>query len=100
MTQSAHSQKDLSQTTLGYINATIPIEVNNSLFLSIEKAREFGEKLSGNYSSNEPYPHIVLDNFLPSELATKILANFPRKKSIGPFILIFDSVLARSICRK
>ena len=81
MTQSAHSQKDLSQTTLGYINATIPIEVNNSLFLSIEKAREFGEKLSENYSSNEPYPHIVLDNFLPSKLATKILENFPLKNN-------------------
>lgn len=57
--------------------STLPIQLEHGLFLDPKKAREFGEKLSGQYCSAEPYPHIVLDNFLPNQLAENILQNFP-----------------------
>jgi Rps23 Pro-64 3,4-dihydroxylase Tpa1-like proline 4-hydroxylase len=58
-------------------SSTLPIQLEHGLFLDPKKAREFGEKLSGQYCSAEPYPHIVLDNFLPNQLAENILQNFP-----------------------
>jgi|APLak6261659701_1056019.scaffolds.fasta_scaffold04447_2 Rps23 Pro-64 3,4-dihydroxylase Tpa1-like proline 4-hydroxylase len=58
-------------------SSTLPIQLEHGLFLDPKKAREFGEKLSGQYCFAEPYPHIVLDNFLPNQLAENILQNFP-----------------------
>jgi len=56
---------------------TIPIDFGSSIVLNSEEARNFGETLSDSYISNAPFPNIVLDNFLPSKLALKILENFP-----------------------
>jgi hypothetical protein len=47
----------------------------------MNKAREYGESLAEKYCFNEPYPHIVIDDFLPTELAQKIVDNFPVEKS-------------------
>lgn len=63
-------------------SATIPIQINDGIFLNQKLAREFGKELSGIYSSNEPYPHIVIDDFLPEELAENIYINFPNKAEI------------------
>jgi Rps23 Pro-64 3,4-dihydroxylase Tpa1-like proline 4-hydroxylase len=59
--------------------ATLPIEFGDGIFLDPVNAREFGEELSGEYCFAEPFPHIVIDNFLPKELLEKILNNFPIK---------------------
>jgi Rps23 Pro-64 3,4-dihydroxylase Tpa1-like proline 4-hydroxylase len=64
-------------STLDIISSTLPIQFEHGLFLELEKARECGEELFRQYHFAEPYPHIVLDNFLPNELAEKILQNFP-----------------------
>ena len=61
-------------------SATLPVSSDDGLFLDIAAAREFGEKLAGEYSFAEPFPHIVIDNFLPRELADACLANFPRER--------------------
>ena len=58
---------------------TIPIEMGDGVCLNAVAAREFGEELSGFYCFNEPYPHIVIDNFLPQKLAEQIAENFPSK---------------------
>jgi len=58
-------------------NPVLPIELEDGLNLSPKVARGIGEDLSGPYCFAEPYPHIVIDNFLPIELAEEILANFP-----------------------
>jgi Rps23 Pro-64 3,4-dihydroxylase Tpa1-like proline 4-hydroxylase len=47
------------------------------LQLNPKVAREIGESLSGEYCFSEPFPHIVIDNFLPVELAQELLDNFP-----------------------
>ena len=64
-------------------SATIPIEMDEGVFLNQKKAREFGEELSGSYCFAEPYPHIVIDNFLPTQLANEILLNFPRNRNLN-----------------
>lgn len=60
-----------------FISHTLPVTLNDGIHLSPKAAREFGEELSGQYCFAEPYPHIVIDNFLPTDLAEKILMNFP-----------------------
>jgi len=55
----------------------LPIELDAGIFLDQKKARLYGEELSGEYVFAEPYPHIVLDNFLPLAMAESLLKNFP-----------------------
>jgi 2OG-Fe(II) oxygenase superfamily len=60
--------------------ATLPISIDDGVNLSIEDAKKYGEELSGDYCFAEPYPHIVIDNFLPDLLIEKVLDNFPSEK--------------------
>ena len=83
----APNRIDSSDTTMDEITerkrATLPIDVADGLFLDSKLAREFGEGLSGDYCFAEPYPHIVIDNFLPDQLLEEILENFPQEKLQG-----------------
>ena len=63
-----------------YTNATLPISADGSLHLDSKKARAFGEELSGTYCFAEPFPHIVIDNFLPLPLIEEIYSLFPTEK--------------------
>ena len=60
-----------------YPNATLPMSADGSLHLDSKKARAFGEELSGTYCFAEPFPHIVIDNFLPLSLIEEIYSLFP-----------------------
>jgi 2OG-Fe(II) oxygenase superfamily len=60
--------------------ATLPISIDDGVNLSIENAKKYGEELSGEYCFAEPFPHIVIDNFLPDTLIEKVLDNFPLEK--------------------
>jgi 2OG-Fe(II) oxygenase superfamily len=60
--------------------ATIPIDMNEDIYLSVEDAKKYGESLSGEYCFADPFPHIVIDNFLPEALIDKIYNNFPKEK--------------------
>ncbi|MES2663162.1 MAG: 2OG-Fe(II) oxygenase [Pseudomonadota bacterium] len=60
--------------------ATLPISIADVVYLDIKEAQQYGENLSGEYCFAEPFPHIVIDNFLPLELIDKILENFPLEK--------------------
>lgn len=62
------------------MQANLPIQLTNGIFLDAKLARALGEELAGDYCFAEPYPHIVLDNFLPEAMAEDILANFPVEK--------------------
>ncbi|MGS0742068.1 2OG-Fe(II) oxygenase [Glaciimonas sp. GG7] len=66
-----------------YISATLPISLENGIHLDTKLAREFGEELAGSYCFAEPYPHIVIDNFLPVKLIEEILQKFPLEKITG-----------------
>lgn len=60
-----------------YIKATLPIDVDDGIRLDLNLARQFGEELAGQYCFSEPFPHIVIDNFLPKELIDILLREFP-----------------------
>jgi len=65
-----------------YPNAMLPISIDSDggLHLDSIEARSFGEELSGSYCFAEPYPHIVINNFLPLSLIEEILELFPIEK--------------------
>jgi hypothetical protein len=58
-------------------NPVLPIEDSDGLHLDYAKARAIGESLSGDYCFAEPFPHIVLDHFLPEPVARLALEHFP-----------------------
>ena len=62
------------------LNSVLPIDLSNGLKLDPKEARAIGEALSSEYCFAEPFPHIVLDNFLPAELTAGLLAHFPADK--------------------
>lgn len=47
------------------------------------KLRNLAEKYRDTYVNAEPFPHAVLDDFLPSEVATQLLAEFPAPDTIA-----------------
>src|SRR5688500_2405024 len=55
----------------------LPIGHVDGLKLDPQQARRIGEELSGEYCFAEPFPHIVLDNFLPQPVARLALDHFP-----------------------
>ena len=59
---------------------TLPITLHDGINLDVKDAQQYGESLSGEYCFAEPFPHIVIDNFLPEDLIDKILENFPKEK--------------------
>ena len=58
-------------------SCTLPIRFDGDIIMDAEEARKIGESLCERYLSAPPYPHIVIDNFLPEELADAILEGFP-----------------------
>jgi hypothetical protein len=66
--------------TLMFQNATLPVILEDGVNLNIDDAKLFGESLSGEYCFAEPFPHIVIDNFLPTDVIDKIYNNFPYER--------------------
>jgi len=71
----------MSQSKIStYPKATLPISTDGSLILDSKEARAFGEDLSSAYCFAEPFPHIVIDNFLPLHFINEIYNLFPTEK--------------------
>lgn len=62
--------------------AVLPVELDGGFYLSSTKAREIGESLMGDYAFAEPFPHAILDNFLPQAMAENLLAHFPKDQKV------------------
>lgn len=60
--------------------ATLPIDLQDGVYLNLDDAKTLGESLSGDYCFAEPFPHIVIDDFLPKNLIDKICDNFPNEQ--------------------
>ena len=58
----------------------LPIDSSSGLVLDRQAAREIGVALSDRYSSASPFPHIVLENFLPEDLVTGLVEHFPTER--------------------
>ncbi|HUG22116.1 2OG-Fe(II) oxygenase, partial [Piscinibacter sp.] len=59
------------------MSAVLPIDLENGMALDYGQARSIGEQLSATYCFAEPFPHIVLDDFLPPDIAELALEHFP-----------------------
>lgn len=60
------------------LSKTLPVVTQDGLTMSHVAAREYGDNLLDEYVFAEPYPHIVIDNFLPEDFANDLLKNFPK----------------------
>jgi hypothetical protein len=57
-----------------------PKVVGDTAFLNREQCRALGRALHDEYVSNDPFPHIVIDDFLPVDVLRRIVAEFPKRK--------------------
>lgn len=57
----------------------LPIDMLDNFYLDAERARQLGEERMGDYAFAEPFPHAVIDNFLPVDMAESLLAHFPKE---------------------
>ena len=62
------------------MNPILPVDLSAGFKLDPKQAREIGEALSTNYCFAEPFPHIVLENFLPAEFIAGMVEHFPKDK--------------------
>lgn len=53
------------------------VTIDGGLFLDYKEARSIGEDLAPTYCFADPFPHIVLDDFLPPAIAKMALRHFP-----------------------
>ena len=58
----------------------LPISTEDGLVLDSALAYEVGQQLMELYAFAEPYPHAVIDDFLPEYLASQLLEHFPAEK--------------------
>jgi len=57
----------------------LPIDLRDGLALDHARARGIGDALAAEYCFAEPFPHFVLDDFLPEDVAQLALDHFPRE---------------------
>ncbi len=62
------------------LNTQLPIRFEKELCLNSKEAKAYGERLASTYQAAEPFPHIVIDDFLPAALTTEMLEHFPREE--------------------
>lgn len=63
------------------INQTLPIEIKSGLYLDDKKATDIGESLHALYANAKPFPHVVIDDFLPTSLIESLHARFPEERT-------------------
>ncbi|MFP3942806.1 MAG: 2OG-Fe(II) oxygenase [Alphaproteobacteria bacterium] len=56
------------------------ISTGDSVQLDREECRELGRELHEPYVNAEPFPHIVIDDFLPLEILRRAVAEFPARR--------------------
>jgi len=62
-------------------SVTLPIDRSDGgLRMDADEARSFGVLLQDDYVNAAPFPHIVVDDFLPDDLIREVLDNFPMEK--------------------
>src|SRR3954470_22690489 len=72
----ASSGEDANRVATGPV---LPIDLQAGLALDHAAARSVGEALASDYCFAEPFPHIVLDHFLPDDVGQLALDHFPRE---------------------
>jgi 2OG-Fe(II) oxygenase superfamily len=68
---------------MSVLSLTLPVETEQGIYCDAKEARSLGELVHQEYVSAEPYPHIVMDGFLPEPFIRSILDAFPAEKLAG-----------------
>ena len=55
--------------------------INDYLALDVTECRELGRSLAGKYRVAEPFPHIVIDDFLDPAVLRQVLRDFPSSEN-------------------
>ena len=63
---------------MGYLPAEI-VNADQAESHPVERAAEIGKELTADYAAGDPFPHIVIDDFLPEGVVDLCLSNFPGK---------------------
>jgi hypothetical protein len=66
----------------------LPIEITDGLKLDVKQSQAVGAALSNGYRSANPFPHIVLDDFLPEPVVRSAVKHFPVKRMTSD--VVFD----------
>jgi Rps23 Pro-64 3,4-dihydroxylase Tpa1-like proline 4-hydroxylase len=62
------------------LDSTLPIEIKQGLSLDIEQARMYGAQFSKQYQNADPFPHIIIDKFLPDKIIKLICDELAQQK--------------------
>ncbi|MEM1045753.1 MAG: 2OG-Fe(II) oxygenase [Pseudomonadota bacterium] len=64
-----------------FIEAPLTPNVSGD-FVSLDRQEclDLGKSLHDTYVNNEPYPHIVIENFLPADLLRRVVSEFPQRE--------------------
>lgn len=65
------------------IETTLPVDATDGFHLDIEHARQRGHALSAAYAGAEPFPHVVIDHFLPAPILERLIVEFPQASMSG-----------------
>lgn len=65
------------QAPATFPSATLPVEFEDGLRMDPVEAHSLGELFSAEYAAAQPFPHIVVDDFLPAGLIESVVKNFP-----------------------
>lgn len=68
---------------MNVVETTLPIDGGLKPRMDPQEARETGAFLHETYRNADPYPHIVMDNFLPEDLIQHIYQQFPQEAIKG-----------------
>ena len=51
--------------------------------LEPEKLEKLAEAHREDYAHAQPFPHVVIDGFLPEEILEQVVAEFPKPTEVG-----------------
>ncbi|MET0382564.1 MAG: 2OG-Fe(II) oxygenase [Burkholderiaceae bacterium] len=79
--------------------ATLPVDGEDGFRLDPAEARSLGDLFREDYANASPFPHVVLDDFLPEPLIREVLRHFPtgERKSDGVFNIGYGGEHKRQI---
>jgi hypothetical protein len=66
----------------------LPGNTEDPFIFDYPTVKNLGKDLQATYADGDPFPHIVIDNFLPEEIVRYCLDHFPQK--LGPESVEFD----------
>lgn len=61
------------------LNLTLPIETGEGLSMDAAEARQLGDMVAADFQNAPPYPHVVIDDFLPQPVLEQALQGFPNE---------------------